>query len=630
MTPDTDDLYRLRIRRAAARVPDSGIASSGAPAFVGQVTSTGAALGVGLFAKVTPQLVTGAEAVGGAGTATAGPGSVLVYQVGPDAFMTGDYVVARSVDYRWVGDRMPVAAGLCQACFQLAGDCVYGWYCLSIKNSLGAEIPGYPREHYYGPALAGIIVGGSFCAYLLSSDTYTIEFKSLNGSATIYPTSCTDYSTRPCPLDNTFTETIDCTDVGPSRTLTLVPPCYDFKIFGVVSGCFYNQDAYDVPVDDVTVTCTGPGTITQIGGVGDLGNYLFDIQVPTPVTWPITYTVTASCPGYLDATKTWTFTSCSDPGTCSPVDSVYGCGLVLTLIDIPIHINGCTLAGGIGGGPYVDRPLSGATVTYSGGITGSCVTDADGNCTIVASSPYDGHSPITATVTHPRYDTQVYVGGGDISHTVYGGIPGGCGFIGSLDHPTLDYVCGCCPEAMPLTLDGTIAGYPFTLTMDPSRGGTYWGTWTGQLTVDVTSYSVNHFESPPGSGLGFCMLGIDPVGSTPGATSTGGVCLDIVFSCLGITFYWLGYELGGNFGVPLTGIVPIQGPCSHQCDLDAGLSLYVPQIADVASTASIVGFSSGGISFETTSDGVLECGPFLFTATSPVSFLPGTVVVNEP
>ena len=99
-----DDLYRLRIERANSRRPARRHASGGAAAFVGKVTSTTGTPGT--FVRVIPQGLTGSEVTNGAGTSTAGSGSQLVYLVGPSATVVGDLLVCRSVDYRWVAERM--------------------------------------------------------------------------------------------------------------------------------------------------------------------------------------------------------------------------------------------------------------------------------------------------------------------------------------------------------------------------------------------------------------------------------------------------------------------------------------------------------------------------------------------
>lgn len=107
-----DDLWRLRLRRDAYRTPDPGRGRAGCPSFVGKVISTGTNLGVGKFMVVNPVDLTGAETESGAGTATADTSKqVLVYALGPTAPATGDLVVCRQVNHRWVADKQTVGGG---------------------------------------------------------------------------------------------------------------------------------------------------------------------------------------------------------------------------------------------------------------------------------------------------------------------------------------------------------------------------------------------------------------------------------------------------------------------------------------------------------------------------------------
>lgn len=108
MVFDGDDWERLRYRLdaaedAASRKPDRD--SSGSAAFVGQVTTLAPA--VGKFLMVRPIVIFGAETEGGAGTfSVPGTPTRAVYLVGPDTAMTGDYLVCRRVQQRWVAERM--------------------------------------------------------------------------------------------------------------------------------------------------------------------------------------------------------------------------------------------------------------------------------------------------------------------------------------------------------------------------------------------------------------------------------------------------------------------------------------------------------------------------------------------
>lgn len=104
-----DDLWRLRLRNNAFRPPRPSLASGGAPAFVGRVTTISPA--VGEYLLVTPVTVTGAEVEGGTGTIIDGSGSVPVYLVGPSTAITGELLACRFVDYRWVAERVATSTG---------------------------------------------------------------------------------------------------------------------------------------------------------------------------------------------------------------------------------------------------------------------------------------------------------------------------------------------------------------------------------------------------------------------------------------------------------------------------------------------------------------------------------------
>jgi hypothetical protein len=107
-----DDLWRLRLRRDGFLLPDAGSQTGGAPAFLGLVVSTGANLGVGKFMLVNPVDVTGAEVESGAAGLTVDTSvTVLVDAIGPAAPATGDYVVCRHVNFRWVADKQTVGGG---------------------------------------------------------------------------------------------------------------------------------------------------------------------------------------------------------------------------------------------------------------------------------------------------------------------------------------------------------------------------------------------------------------------------------------------------------------------------------------------------------------------------------------
>ena len=78
----------------------------GAATMVGQVTSAASRIAVGQFLEVNPVSVLGTEVEGGAGLTVVNTATTVpVYLVGPHLPATGDLLVCRFVDYRWVAER---------------------------------------------------------------------------------------------------------------------------------------------------------------------------------------------------------------------------------------------------------------------------------------------------------------------------------------------------------------------------------------------------------------------------------------------------------------------------------------------------------------------------------------------
>lgn len=101
-----DDTERIRIARAARadRTPGAAPSPGGTPAFLGRVTSASAP--AGKYFLAIPVQVLGAEVAGGAGSVsdlTTQKTPVLL--LGPRAANTGDLLVCRFVDHRWVAER---------------------------------------------------------------------------------------------------------------------------------------------------------------------------------------------------------------------------------------------------------------------------------------------------------------------------------------------------------------------------------------------------------------------------------------------------------------------------------------------------------------------------------------------
>ena len=108
-----DDFWRIRMRGADLVWPDADLSGGGGvPAFVGEVMSSGSSIAVGHFLMVQPTVVLGPEVEGGPGNFTSfGSSTIPVYLIGPGKPVTGDRLVCRFVDYRWVAERTVVGTG---------------------------------------------------------------------------------------------------------------------------------------------------------------------------------------------------------------------------------------------------------------------------------------------------------------------------------------------------------------------------------------------------------------------------------------------------------------------------------------------------------------------------------------
>jgi hypothetical protein len=116
---DWEDAARERLARENGRRPAWEPPGYRNPAFLGRVTT--AAPAVGKFMNVIPQSITGPEVEGGAAVSTDLSATPIgVYLVGPGVPNTGDQVVSRFVDYRWVAHKRGTTSGggitVCPGC----------------------------------------------------------------------------------------------------------------------------------------------------------------------------------------------------------------------------------------------------------------------------------------------------------------------------------------------------------------------------------------------------------------------------------------------------------------------------------------------------------------------------------
>ena len=107
------DFERLRIAQSRFDWSGENVGSDALPSFLGRVVTTDANIKVGRFCQVVPSVVLGLEQEGaggvfadsamvsGSGTSSA---KVSVYMLGSFVPTTGDYLVCRFVDHRWVAE----------------------------------------------------------------------------------------------------------------------------------------------------------------------------------------------------------------------------------------------------------------------------------------------------------------------------------------------------------------------------------------------------------------------------------------------------------------------------------------------------------------------------------------------
>ena len=103
------DFERLRAGRPEFTTPGPSPLHDALPSFLGRVVTVQSIIKSGRFVKVAPAILLGKEGEGGSGTfSDAGTGinapSLLVYLLGSFVPTTGDYLVCRFVDHRWVAE----------------------------------------------------------------------------------------------------------------------------------------------------------------------------------------------------------------------------------------------------------------------------------------------------------------------------------------------------------------------------------------------------------------------------------------------------------------------------------------------------------------------------------------------
>lgn len=218
-------------------------------------------------------------------------------------------------------------------------------------------------------------------------------------------------------------------------------------------------------------------------------------------SYPLTVNFDASCPDYLPESATSSGTL--DPSTityeftghlCTQTRATNTCkGLFQYLCYkyIPVGAS-CCIPGGYFE-PYGAQGLPKATITVSGGITGSVTTGDSGSATLVLTG-YDCSQRIVWNQTHPRTQGLSY----------QAAVPGICQESPSVGPPASGFVCGGCPQPLPTTLTATVMGETFTMgyvdagygPYDPAPYGTN-GSWIGGFVKKVWSYTCNDPKNDP-------------------------------------------------------------------------------------------------------------------------------------
>jgi hypothetical protein len=105
-----DDLTTLRRRLGGLDPRRASLGDVGAPAFIGKVITAAPAVGKYFLANLIA--IAGNEVEGGGASFAETTGQpVPVYLLGPAVPVTGDYLVCKFVDYRWVAERGTAGSG---------------------------------------------------------------------------------------------------------------------------------------------------------------------------------------------------------------------------------------------------------------------------------------------------------------------------------------------------------------------------------------------------------------------------------------------------------------------------------------------------------------------------------------
>jgi hypothetical protein len=199
-----DDLELARILRAARDRSAPPPTSTGSRAFMGRVTTTAPA--VGKFMLVQPQSVLGTETEGGSATITdLGSTPTPVYLVGPGVPATGDQVIARWSDWRWVA-RKRGTGGSGPPTIDPGAGC----FCRSVASVLYLSVPAHSGIPDYNTTLTWNVTLGQW----VSTCDYTPYIADCAGLGRCYrqvKLTCTDPASCAFRLDYSSITTGACT-----------------------------------------------------------------------------------------------------------------------------------------------------------------------------------------------------------------------------------------------------------------------------------------------------------------------------------------------------------------------------------------------------------------------------------
>jgi len=236
---------------------------------------------------------------------------------------------------------------------------------LNLSDTDNAHVEENWHSNYSWPACLHSDIGGIVCAY---------GGATCPGASTCLAKISGDTNAHIGDCSSSYATSVCCNYVSPSTLIVVASPASVTS--GVATSVQFTVTSSAVAVSGATVTLTGGagGTCTTNAS----GQCSISINAVIPVT------ATASKSGYTDGTTVIPIVA---PNTLTVVPS-------LSSIDsgVPTTIVFTVTSAG--------SPISGATVTLTGGYSSSCTTNASGQCTIASIS---ATTTINITATKATY-----------------------------------------------------------------------------------------------------------------------------------------------------------------------------------------------------------------------------------